>query len=77
MSVESCDIDLVAAGDNHKPTNDARVRTIGLPARRNGDGRRRQYAFSHPALDALSNIRLEEFGGHVSCESYTGNVTRR
>jgi len=64
VSMQPRDVCFIAPGNNHKPTYDARVPTFGPPARRNDDGRRRQRAFSYPALDKPTNVRLEEFRGH-------------
>ncbi len=64
VSMKPRDVGLITPGDNHKTTYDARVPTFGQPARRNDDCRRRQRAFSYPALDKPANVRLEEFRGH-------------
>jgi len=64
VSMQIRDVCFIAPGDNHKPAYDACVPTFGPPARRDDDCRRRQRAFSYPALDKPSNVWLEEFRGH-------------
>jgi len=58
VSMKPRDVGFITPGDNHKPTYDARVPTFGPPARRDDDCRRRQRAFSYPALDKASNVWL-------------------